>query len=261
MMKFGKKASVLILAVIMVMSFAGCSQFGKQTIDEKAVVITVDDVKVTAGLVNFWARNAQSIYEGYYSQSGTNPWIQEIERGQTYEDMMKDEVAKEIQNLYLLEKHAEEYKITLTDEELKAIDAAAEKFEKANSEDAKDKVSAKKEYAVEYLRLLTLQEKLYDSLEAKHLEEAGKDSKDTEAAKKIAEEKANEEYNSLIEKWRKSAKLTLDEKVWKQIDFQALQVMPIYDEPEKEDSKTDKESTDTTQTDKQETDTKTETQK
>ena len=64
-------------------------------------------------------------------------------------------------------------------------------------------------------------------------------------------------------KWRltEGIKLTLDEKVWKQIDFQALQVMPIYDEPEKEDSKTDKESNGTTQTDKQEADTKTETKK
>ena len=249
MIKFVKKASVLILVVAMVMSFVGCSQFKKNEIDEAAILTTVGDVKVTAGMMNFYARQMQSLYEGLYSQSSVELWTQELSRGVTYEDTMKEDILTELQDLYLIQMHAEEYEISLTDEELKAIEAAADAFVKANTAEAKDKVSGKKEYAVEYLKLITLQEKLYDVLEEKHLETAEEDSQDAESAETTAKTNAEEEYATLVEGWRKNTKITVDEKVWETISFHDLQVMPIYDDTTTDDTTTDSTTTDSTTTD------------
>lgn len=246
MIKFGKKASVLILVITMVMSFVGCSQFKKNEIDEKAILTTVGDVNVTAGMMNFYARQSQSLLEGLYSQSSVEIWTQEVSRGVTYEDTMKADILTELQDLYLVQIHAEEYKLSVTEEELKAIEAAADAFEKVNTAEAKDKASAKKEYAVQYLKLVTLQEKLYDALEAKQLEAAGEDSKDADAAKEIAKTKAEEEYKTLVEGWRKNTKITVDEKVWEKISFHDLQVMPTYDEVSTDDKTTDDTTKDNT---------------
>lgn len=251
MNKFVKKVSVLVLAVVMILSFAGCSQFTKAKLDESAILTTVGDVKVTAGMVNFYARYNQSLLEGYYSQSSVELWTQEVERGVTYEDTMKDDILAELQDLYLVQMHAEEYEISVTDDELEAIEKAAKAFEKANKKDTKEKASVKKEYAVEYLKLVTLQEKLYDVLEAKHLKEAGKDSKDADAAKEIAKKNAETEYKELVEKWRKDVKITVNEKVWDQISFHDLQVMPIYDEVTTTEDTKKEESTEKTEDEKE----------
>ena len=262
-MNFGKKASALILAVIMVMSFAGCSQFATSEIDEKAVLTTVGDVKLTAGMMNFYARQSQSLLEGYYSQSSVEIWTQEVERGVTYEDTMKEEILKELQDLYLIQINAEEYELSVTEDELKAIETAADAFEKANTEEAKDKASAKKEYAVEYLKLVTLQEKLLNVLEAKHLEAAEESedadatseetdttSEDADTAKETAETKAQEEYATILEGWRKNTKITVDKKLWAKISFHDLQVMPIYDDTTTDDTtKDDTTKDDTTKDD------------
>lgn len=160
-----KRVTALVLVAIMTMTmFAGCGK-RDNTIDEKAVFMTVNDRKVTAGMANFYVRYQQALIESVYqSYLGDNVWKQEIETGVTYEDSMKDTILQQMKDLYILAENVDEYKVTLTDEEKEFIQTTAQEFEKANSKDAKKKASTLQEYAAEYLELSLIQKKMTDAI-------------------------------------------------------------------------------------------------
>ena len=64
------------------------------------------------------------------------------------------EVLKDLENMYLLEDHMDDYKISLSDDEKKAIKDAAKEFSKDNDKDDKEKVSGDTEYVERYLTSL-----------------------------------------------------------------------------------------------------------
>ena len=97
----------------------------------------------------------------------------------TIKSAMKEDTLKSLQQLYVLDAHAADYKVALTDDETAKIEEVAKAFAKANKDEVKEKVSA--EYAAEYLRLVTISEKMYDAVKASHTPEV----KDEEAAQKI----------------------------------------------------------------------------
>lgn len=179
MKRFGKKAVVLALVATMAMtSLVGCTG-----VKDSEIVATVGDSKITAGLANFYVRYQQaSIESSYSSYYGEDFWdmVVDEEKGTTFEENMKDSMMEMLQTLYILEDHAKDYKVALTEEETAAIDKAAEAAEKANSEGVREKVSVTKEIVAEYLRLVTLSEKMYDAI----IKDADKEVSDKEAAQK-----------------------------------------------------------------------------
>ena len=93
-------------------------------------------------------------------------WSVEQEEGVTLEDTYKDDVMTSLQNLYIMEDHMKDYDVELTKDELSAIEKAAKKFMKANSDDAKEKISADKETVIEYLKLMTISVKVENAIRA-----------------------------------------------------------------------------------------------
>ena len=91
-------------------------------------------------------------------------WSQEQEEGVTLEESYKKDIMTTLQNFFILEDHMKEYEVSLSEEELAAIDAAADAFDKANADDVKEKVSADKETVKEVLRLMTIGEKMYQAI-------------------------------------------------------------------------------------------------
>lgn len=182
MIRFGKKAiSLLLVAVMTMVLFTGCGTKKYTAIDEAAVLMTVGDTKVTAGMVNFYIRYQQSLMESLYSaNTDYNIWAQEVEDGETYETTMKEAMLEEMQTLYILSAHVADYEVSLTEDELASIETQATAFEEANSEDAKEKASATKEYAIEYMKLKTI---------AKKMETAMKQDIDTEVDQEEAKQK------------------------------------------------------------------------
>lgn len=181
-MKSLKKIVALVaVAALSISALTGCQK--QKPIDNKEIVMTVGDKKVELGLANFFVRYKQSVeepniemYEMYYGVG----WDMEVdEDGTTYEESKKEEVLKSLQQLYVLDAHAADYKVALTDDETAKIEETAKAFAKANKDEVKEKVSA--EYAAEYLRLVTIGEKMYDAVKASHAPEV----KDEEAAQKI----------------------------------------------------------------------------
>lgn len=181
-MKSLKKIVALVaVAALSISGLVGCQK--QKPIDNKEIVMTVGDKKVELGVANFFVRYQQSMMEQqmemYQSYGYAMEWDMEVEEGKTYEESMKEDTLKSLQQLYVLDAHAADYKVALTEEETAKIEEAAKAFAKANSDEVNEKVSS--EYATEYLRLATISQKMYEAVKASHTPEV----KDGEADQKI----------------------------------------------------------------------------
>ena len=181
MVHFGKKAAVLTAAgALAAMTVTGCSG----TINTDAVVATVGEDDITLGLANFYARMTQGQYETYYASmmgtTGDAMWTQEAGEDQTYEESVKDSLMENLENMYLIAQHAEEYDVSLTEEEEDAISEAAKQFDEDNTDEAKETVSGYRKDVEEFLRLATIQTKM----DSKMREGVNEEVSDEEAAQK-----------------------------------------------------------------------------
>lgn len=185
MIRLKKGAAIAAAAgALTAMMVTGCSG----TLDPDAVVMTIGDEEVTLGVANFYARMTQAQYETYYlsmmssngmAMTAEDMWNQEYD-GKTTEESTKESLLESLQNMYLISQHAEEYNVSLTDEEEKAISEAAEQFDADNTEEAKDTVSGYKKDIEKYLELTTIQTKM-DSVMKEGVDE---EVSDEEAAQK-----------------------------------------------------------------------------
>ena len=160
-------------------SLTGCTSF-----DNDDAVATVGKEEIPAGVANFYARMQQAQYETYYAPmmgtTGEALWQQEMEEGKTYEESTKETLLLNLENLYLIRQHAEEYEVALTEEDTKAIEEAAKKFDEDNALEEKEAVSGYKKYIEEYLELVTIQSRM----DPKMKEGVNEDVSDEEAAQK-----------------------------------------------------------------------------
>lgn len=151
---------VVALAAVTAMSMTalmGCAS----SVDNSEVVATVGEKEITAGLANFYTRYQQASVESYYeSMLGGNIWSMEIQDGYTYGDNIKETIMGTLQEMYLLDAHAEEYKVALTDDDMAKIEAAVTAFEEANDEKTRKLISGEPEFITEMLRLTTISEKV-----------------------------------------------------------------------------------------------------
>ena len=177
MRNLAKKAIALLVAGVLTMGLVtGCG------VDNEATVAKVGDVEISLGVANFYARYQQSMYETYYSSYyGDAMWSTEIEEGKTMEADVKEHTMESIQNLYLMDAHAKDYSIALTDDENAAIDKAVAKFMKKNDKSVLRKISGDEEIVKEVFRLLTLESKVYEAMIA----DVNREVSDDEAAQKL----------------------------------------------------------------------------
>lgn len=166
MKKIMKRLTALAVVSTMVFtSLVGCAT--TSSVDNSEVVATIGDSEVTAGVANFYLRYQQAgmeeVYEMYF---GENFWNAPLTDGSTYAQNLKDQVRKSLHEFYLLEDHMAEYNVTITEEELAAIDAAAEAFVANNDAKVLESISGDKEVVAEVLRLFTINEKMYQAMTA-----------------------------------------------------------------------------------------------
>lgn len=164
-MQLRKRAAMAAAAAALAATtITGCSG----SLDTEAVVMTVGDEEVTLGVANFYARMTQAQYEAYYlsmmssngmTMTAEDMWNQEYE-GETTEQTTKDGLLESLQNMYLISQHAEEYGVSLTEEEQDAISEAAAQFDEDNTDEAKEAVSGYKKDIEKYLELVTIQSKM-----------------------------------------------------------------------------------------------------
>lgn len=155
------KRRIAVLAAATMLASTGFTGCGKE-IDNSATVITIGEDKVTMDVANFFARHQQAIAQMQYSSMfGEDFWgMSFTEGGATMEEDVKDNVLENLEHMYVLEDHMEDYNVTLTDEEKSSIEEAAKAFVEANKEEVRSKVSGSEETVSRVLELATIQEKM-----------------------------------------------------------------------------------------------------
>ena len=156
-----KRLAALVLAGALCLStFTGCG------INANETVATLGEQEITLGIANFMCQYQKATYHDMYvAYLGQDPWNKDITgSGVTLEDNLKSNIMQTLHDLYTLENHMSDYKITLTDEEKKAISEAATAFMKDNSKDAIKEMGATQELVEEMLTLYTIQWKMYEAI-------------------------------------------------------------------------------------------------
>lgn len=167
MKKIVKKIVALAAVTALTLTtFTGCAD---TTIDHSKVVATVGKKEITAGFANFYVRYEQangSTISMYEAQLGESVWEMQLSDGYTYEDSIKDMIMDNIHSMMVIAAHAEDYKVTISDEELAEIQTTAKAFVKANDKEVLEKVSGTEENVVEYLKILLLNKKMEEAMVA-----------------------------------------------------------------------------------------------
>lgn len=166
----GKIACGILASAILAGSFSGCGK-----LDGTQTVATVDGEKVTLGLANYIVRDQQAQMESYYQMmaqsygmdmSTMQIWDEKTEDGKTIGESTKDDAMETIHTQYAMKSHADEYNVTISEEEKSKIDEAAKSFMEANSAETLEKLAVSEGDIVTYLELLTYRQKLHDPMVA-----------------------------------------------------------------------------------------------
>lgn len=159
------KRRIAILGAAVVLTSAVLTGCGNQ-IDPKETVLTVGEEKVTMDVANFFARYQQAISQMQYSAMlGEDFWGMSLSEGSaTMEEEVKKTVLESLEEMYVLEDHMADYKVSLTEDEKTKIQDAAKAFVKANNEDTLEKVSGTEETVSRVLELITIQSKVREAI-------------------------------------------------------------------------------------------------
>lgn len=179
-MKAKRITALLLTAVMSIGVLGGC---GAKNVDADEVVVKMaDGEEVRLGVANFMARYTQSNFDSFYvAYFGEDYWSQDMSgKGETMEDTTKDQVMDTLKTYYALAAHMDDYGVTITEEDTKAMEEAAEAFIEANSDEAIQAMSANKRDIVEYLRLVTIQQRMREAIE----EDVDTNISDEEAAQR-----------------------------------------------------------------------------
>lgn len=164
----GKIACVILASAVAAGSLSGCGK-----LDGTQTVATVDGEKVTLGMANYIVRDQQAMTESYYQMmsqsygmdmSSMGIWDEKAEDGRTYGETAKDDVMDTIRTLYAMKNHAEDYDVTISEEEQAKIQEAAKTFMEDNDAETLAKLAVSETDMVTYLELLTYREKLHDPM-------------------------------------------------------------------------------------------------
>lgn len=159
-----KKRTVCLIALMsaMTMALTGCSV--GNSVNNSAEAANVDGVSIPLGEVNFYLRYQQTqmaMYSGYFGEDFMNQDL--MGTGSIYGETVKDTVVQTLEEYYLVEAHAEDIGISLTDEDKAAAEEAADAFLAANDSKTLEAMSADKETVTHVLEMMALQNKAYEN--------------------------------------------------------------------------------------------------
>lgn len=179
MNKLGKRLAVMGLCACMgAASLAGCS--GNPA---KVTVATLDGEDIKMDLYTFMVRFNQAQLQGgpYASLFGDDMFNTDLAGdGTTYGETFKQGILENMEQMLLLEKHASEYNVSLSDEEKASLTKAAEDFMAENDKTILDEMCASQEIVERALTLYAMQSKMQQAIYA----QVDTEVSDEEAAQK-----------------------------------------------------------------------------
>lgn len=202
-MKTAKTAAICGITSL-ALACAGLAGCGDK-VDGTKTAMVINDEEINVGTANFYLRHQQAetanMMQSYGLTSSDLMWDNAISDSQTYGDSLKSNCQDSLVEMVLLRQHAEEYGVSLSEDETQKIDTAAQEVMDANA-DAMERMGASKEDVIQVLELYTYQQKMYDPM----IEDTDREVTDEEAAQTTIS------YARISLKGDDDAELTDDEK-------------------------------------------------
>ncbi len=163
----GKNRNRVIAAALigtMAVVTAGCGE-----LNGSQVAATVDGEEISMGVLSFYTRFQQAqTSQMYMSMMGTDAsgiWdqVEDEEEGTTYGDSLRDDALNQLEEMCLLKLHAEEYEVSISDEEQKKIEEAAAQFMEDNTEETEASLAVNQDDIERFLELATYYQKMRES--------------------------------------------------------------------------------------------------
>ncbi len=176
--KMKKGLAVLAVVAMAAGSLTGCSS----KIDCEETVATIGGEEVSMGVASMYVRYQQAqmyyMYGVYYGMTDIFDQIYDTETYETYGEIMKGDLLDSFRNLLILRDHADDYGITLSEEEWAEIDTAAAAFIEANGEEVIESIGTCQEDVAELMSLYAYQIKVREAM----LADVDREVSDEEAA-------------------------------------------------------------------------------
>lgn len=171
MNRIGKKLLAAGLCLGLALgTVTGC---GANTNAGKAVA-TLDGENIDYALVNFIVRyNQAEMQTAYGSLFGDSMW-------ESYGESMKSDILDNIKQMLILEKHMDEYEVTITEDEKAQITEAATAFMESNDKSIQNVMTASQEIVERMLTLTLIQNKMQAAI----IKDVDTEVSDEEAAQK-----------------------------------------------------------------------------
>ena len=202
-MKAAKTAAICGIASL-ALAAAGLAGCGDK-VDGTAAALVINDEEVNLGTANFYLRHQQAetanMMQSYGLTSSDLMWDQAISDSQSYGDSLKENCQDSLVNMVVLRQHAEEYGVSLTEEETQKIDETVQAVMDSNP-DAMERIGASKEDVAQVLELYTYQQKMREPMVA----DTDREVSDEEAAQTTVT------YARISLEGEDGAELTEDEK-------------------------------------------------
>lgn len=158
-------AGLLALLMAAAISVAGC---GAAELDGSAEAVNMDGVSIPVGEVNFFLRyqqiSLQSMFGSYFGEDFMNQDL--TGTGTIYGETMRENIVDQMTDYYIVEAHADELGISLSDTDVADAETAAQEFCSANDSKTLKAMSADEATVAHVLKLAKLQEMVYDHLAA-----------------------------------------------------------------------------------------------
>ena len=130
--------SVVTIGVMTAATLAACGNKGTAGASAASsdAAVTMDQGSISMGEARLYAYVMRNQYEAYY---GSSIWDMEVEEGVTLGDSMKDVVTDQLVQMIILSSQAEDYGVSLNDEDNQAVEEYVENFKTNIGEDVMEK--------------------------------------------------------------------------------------------------------------------------
>ena len=211
-MKMKKK--MLCLGMVLVLGMMILSGCKIRNYSSKLIDINNGEDGITLGYANFVFKYNQARYDTQYGDSyGAKLWTEDMTgMGQTFADQVKDNIVETLETQYVIKKHADEYKVEITDEDKTKIDDTTKKFMEENSSSTLNAMGADED---------VVKQMLTDMVYVFKMEKAITDRGRADGA--ITDANSSSTYiNNLVENWKSSYEFTVDDDLLKQLKVDDL---------------------------------------
>ena len=200
-----------MVLVLGMMILSGCKI---RNYSSKLIDINNGEDGITLGYANFIFKYNQARYDTQYGDSyGAKLWTEDMTgMGQTFADQVKDNIVETLETQYVIKKHADEYKVEITDEDKTKIDDTTKKFMEENSSSTLNAMGADED---------VVKQMLTDMVYVFKMEKAMTDRGRADGA--ITDANSSSTYiNNLVENWKSSYEFTVDDDLLKQLKVDDL---------------------------------------